>query len=118
MVTDSDGYHQLIEYLTENLHLFEQSNANPASHITVLTAIEEELSEQIMIVCDQNKSISFTNRSILIREIDAIVYDLQEILSSVANHKVTDDQLAFIKEFSLLIKNLFDNEVQKLPKES
>ena len=50
-----------------------------------------------------------------IREVDAIVYDLEEILASVANHKATPSQTLFVTEFSGLIKNLFDQEIAKLP---
>jgi len=47
----------------------------------------------------------------VIREVDAIVYDLEEILSGVVNNTVSNEQKAFIKEFALLIKNLFDTEI-------
>ncbi|GAA5137991.1 DUF3802 family protein [Thalassotalea piscium] len=111
MVTDTEGYIHIVEYLTEHLSLFENSPSDHHSSDTVMAVIEQELSEQIMIVCNQNEELSFNQRNIIIREIDAIVYDLQEILSGVVNNKVSPSQKEFIKEFSLLIKNLFDIEV-------
>ena len=45
------------------------------------------------------------------REVDGIVYDLQEVLSSVTSHTVTVEQHAFIDEFAGLVKNLFDNAI-------
>ncbi|XQW84649.1 DUF3802 family protein [Thalassotalea piscium] len=111
MVTDTDGYIHIIEYLTEHLSLFENSIANNEPAETVMAVIEQELSEQIMIVCHQNPELTFSQRNIIIREIDAIVYDLEEILSGVINNQVTQAQQDFIKEFALLIKNLFDVEV-------
>ena len=111
MVTDTEGYIHIIEYLTEHLSLFENSPITSASSETVMAVIEQELSEQIMIVCNQNETLNFNQRNIIIREIDAIVYDLEEILSGVVNNQVTKEQQEFIKEFSLLIKNLFDIEV-------
>ena len=113
MVTDTDGYIHIIEYLTEHLSLFENSTQAEFGADTVIAVIEQELSEQIIMVCAQNEQLSFNQRNTIIREVDAIVYDLEEILSGVINNPVSNEQMAFLKEFSLLIKNLFDNEVYK-----
>ncbi len=110
MVTDTEGYIHIIEYLTEHLELFENC-ASSSKNSSVIEVIEEEMSEQIISLCNQNEALTFNQRNTIIREIDAVVYDLQEILSGVVNNSVTDQQLAFIKEFSLLIKNLFDTEI-------
>lgn len=114
MVTDTDAYIQIIEYLTEHLNLFEKSaeNETSASTDTVMAAIEIELSEQIITVCSQNESLTFNQRNAIIREVDAIVYDLEEILSGVMNNAVSPAQHAFIKEFAGLIKNIFDSVIQ------
>lgn len=111
MVTDTEGYSHIIEYLTEHLSLFENSTNIDSGKSSVLEVIEQEMSEQIMSLCHQNDTLSFSQRNTIIREIDAIVHDLQEILSGVVNNSVTDEQLAFIKEFAILIKNLFDTEI-------
>jgi hypothetical protein len=111
MVTDTEGYIHIIEYLTEHFSLFENSPSVSADSDTVMTVIEQELSEQIISICSQNEALSFNQRNTIIREVDAIVYDLEEILSGVINNKVTNEQKKFIKEFALLIKNLFDSEI-------
>ncbi|MCO4798464.1 MAG: DUF3802 family protein [Colwelliaceae bacterium] len=111
MVTDTDGYVHIIEYLTEHLSLFENSSVADPSNETVIAVIEQELSEQIIMVCGQNEQLSFNQRNTIIREVDAIVYDLEEILSGVINNPVSNEQNLFLKEFALLIKNLFDTEV-------
>jgi len=115
MVTDTDGYIQVIEYLTEHLSLFENitttdTGSNSTSD-TVMAVIEIELSEQIIIVCSQNEDLTFNQRNAIIREVDAIVYDLEEILSGVVNNPVSAAQKEFIKEFAGLIKNLFDSVI-------
>ncbi|WP_394132104.1 DUF3802 family protein [Shewanella maritima] len=114
MVTDKDGYIHLIQYLTEHLGLFETPEASDQSAGSVMALFETQLSEQIMSVCSQNPQLSFAQRNMVIREIDAIVYDLEEILGSIGNHQATSQQYVFITEFSGLIKNLFDQEVDKL----
>jgi len=111
MVTDTEGYIHIIEYLTEHLSLFENSPSSGSGSDTVMTVIEQELSEQIISICSQNEALSFNQRNTVIREVDAIVYDLEEILSGVVNNTVTNEQQSFIKEFALLIKNLFDTEI-------
>ena len=113
MVTDTDGYIHIIEYLTAHLSLFENSTHTNDAKISVLEVIEQEMSEQIISLCNQNQALTFNQRNTIIREIDAIVYDLQEILSGVVNNSVTNEQLAFIKEFAILIKNLFDTEINR-----
>lgn len=110
MVTNTEGYIHIIEYLTEHLNLFENSTSTSGKS-TVIELIEQEMSEQIITLCNQNESLTFNQRNTIIREIDAIVYDLQEILSGVVNNAVNDEQMIFIKEFSILIKNLFDTEI-------
>lgn len=119
MVIDNEGYIHIIEYLTEHLSLFENTLAAGAftednSANTVMAVIEVELSEQIISVCSQNQALTFNQRNAIIREVDAIVYDLEEILSGVVNNPVTKQQGIFIKEFATLIKNLFDTEINKL----
>lgn len=113
MVTNTEGYVHIIEYLTEHLNLFEKNPNTPAHGSTVMEVIEQELSEQIIAVCAQNEALSFNQRNTIIREVDAIVYDLEEILSGVLNNPISPQQLIFIKEWSLLIKNLFDSEIHE-----
>jgi hypothetical protein len=114
MVIDTEGYIHIIEYLTEHLSLFENSIAADTNSETVMTVIEIELSEQIISVCGQNEGLSFNQRNAIIREVDAIVYDLEEILSGIVNNPITEPQGRFIKEFATLIKNLFDSEINTL----
>lgn len=114
MVTDNEGYIHLIEYLTEHLSLFENRLNEGSNTETIMEVIELELSEQIIAVCSQNSALSFNQRNAIIREVDAIVYDLEEVFSGVVNNPVTGQQARFIKEFAMLIKNLFDTEINKL----
>lgn len=114
MVTDTEGYIHIIEYLTEHLSFFENSTSTDQNADSVMAVIEVELSEQIIAVCSQNESLSFNQRNAIIREVDAIVYDLEEILSGVVNNPATEQQKTFIKEFAGLIKNLFDGVIHNL----
>lgn len=114
MVTDTEGYTHIIEYLTEHLSLFEGASVTNLSGTTVIEVIEQQLGEQIIAVCSQNEELTFNQRNAIIREVDDILYDLEEILSGVVNHPVTDEQQEFLIEFATLIKNLFDSEINTL----
>lgn len=114
MVTDSESYIHIIEYLTEHLSLFENTNSENNNGDTVIAVIETVLSDQIISVCNQNQELTFNQRNAIIREVDAILYDLQEILSGVVNNPITQKQHEFIIEFASLIKNIFDTEINKL----
>lgn len=116
MVTDSEGYIHIIEYLAENLSIFEKTSARALipGEDTIMTVIEEELSEQIISVCTQNTKLTFNQRNTVVREVDAVVSDLEEVLSNVVNNPVSEEQINFIHEFALLIKNLFDTEIQEI----
>jgi hypothetical protein len=112
MVTDQKGYIHLIEYLTKHLSLFENMTyAQDTLSSTIIETIEQELGCQIIDVCTQNQKLSFNQRNDIIREVDSILYDLEEILSAVLNNEITKEQTTFIEEFSLLIKNLFDEAI-------
>ncbi|ATC99716.1 MAG: DUF3802 family protein [Pseudomonadota bacterium] len=111
MVIDQQGYDELIMYLTEHLSLFEKPGEVRPGAPTVMALIEDDIAEQIINFCMQHEDLSVDDRSVIMREVDGIVYDLQEVLSGVVNQPVTIEQHAFIDEFSGLVKNLFDSAV-------
>jgi hypothetical protein len=116
MITDTEGYVHLIEYLIEHLSLFEDSVSSSEirdSH-TVMSVIEIELGDQIISLCNQHNDLSFTQRNTIIGDVDTIVCDLEEVLSGVVNNPVSDSQREFIRELAILIKNLFDTEINQL----
>ncbi|MFQ6371725.1 DUF3802 family protein [Shewanella sp. YIC-542] len=113
MVTDKEGYAHLIQYLTEHLGLFEHSG-NGRDGYTVMEMFEDLLAAQIIVVCGQNPELSFVQRNTIIREVDAILYDLEEILAGCGRQPADREQSYFITEFAGLVKNLFDQEIEQL----
>lgn len=113
MVTNTEGYIHIIEYLTEHLSLFENYTLPEKVTETVMSTIEVEFSEQIINVCSQNTALSFEERNEIIRDVDVVFLDLEEILSGVVNNPVNAPQKDFIREFAGLIKNLFDDAINK-----
>ena len=113
MVTDKPGYEHLIQFLTEHLSLFEQSSGNSLDK-TIGELLEESIAEQIISLCTQHTELEMNHRSMIIREVDGIMYDFQEVLASVLNRPATAEQIELINEVALLIKNLFDNAIAHL----
>ena len=111
MVLNRQGYDDLIMYLTQNLALFEKPGEIKPGAPTVIELIEDVVAENVMRICQQHTELTTEQRSEIVREVDGIVYDLQEVLSSVTTHTVTVEQHAFIDEFAGLVKNLFDNAI-------
>ncbi len=111
MVLDRQGYDDLVMYLTQNLALFEKPGQIKPGAPTVLELIEDVIAENVMLLCEQHTELNTEQRSQIVREVDGIVYDLEEVLSSVTNHTVTVEQRAFIDEFAGLVKNLFDSAI-------
>ena len=111
MITETDGYVDLIHYLTGQLPLFEQRKLPAGSaNYTLRDVLEEQLSQHMMALFEQN-DIDQDTRLDMVREADAIMYDLEEILSSVLNNHPSEQQEACIIEFVGLVKNLFDQRL-------
>lgn len=114
MVIDKTGYEHLIQFLAENLSMFEQGGDPAANHKTVGEFLEERIAEQIIQLCSQHTELEVNHRSIIVREVDGIMYDFQEVLAGVLEQPVTLEQAELINETALLIKNLFDNAIADL----
>ena len=114
MVTDKPGYEHLIQFLTEHLSLFEQRGPVISGAKTLGEVLEESIAEQIIQLCTQHTELETIHRSQIIREVDGIMYDFQEVLASVIEKPATEEQIELINEVSLLIKNLFDTAIAHL----
>lgn len=113
MVTDKPGYEHLIQFLTEHLSLFEQGGVAEGDK-TIGALLEESIAEQIIRLCTQHTELEMNHRSMIIREVDGIMYDFQEVLAGVLDKKATPQQAELLTEISLLIKNLFDTAIADL----
>ena len=101
MVLDRQGYDDLIMYLTQNLALFEKSGEIKPGAPTVMALIEDVIAENVMLICEQHTELNTEQRSLIVREVDGIVYDLEEVLSNTISQPVTVEQHAFICEFAV-----------------
>lgn len=114
MIVESDGYIDLIQYLSEQLGVFSaEGDEMSRASFTVREQLEDSLSDKIMRVSQQH-DLDKETRFDIVREADAILYDLEEVLASVLNMRPTEQQQVFIEEFTGLLKNLIDARVAEL----
>jgi len=111
MVTNSDGYSSLIEYLSENLSVFELSKDLDDQPMTINTFIRFQMVEQMTLIFEQNKSLIQQEKIYIFEEFDRVVNDLSEVLGHNMNNKISKSQHEFITEFAGLLKNLFDAQL-------
>ncbi|MGY3858809.1 DUF3802 family protein [Aeromonas intestinalis] len=111
MVVESEGYIALIEYLVESLALFESQQAGTGSQ-TIDDLVSGRVADNLMTICEQNPQLDAKVRFLIMQEADAVVADLEEVLSAVWLRAPTPAQQAFLDEFIDLIKNLFDSAIR------
>lgn len=114
MVTDKTAYVELMNYLTSSIDIFVQSESETLSDITLEVLVENEISTQIINLCSQHDDLETNHRSIIVREVDGIVYDMQQVLADYWDKPVNQTQIEFITEFTSLIKNVFDSAIADL----
>lgn len=114
MVTDKPAYDQLLDYLTSNRAIFADHSSSSKTELSIESIVEEQIASQVIALCTQHETLEANHRSIIIREVDGIVYDMQQILLEYWQQKATQEQKDFLIEFAGLIKNVFDAEVAAL----
>ncbi|WP_333919081.1 DUF3802 family protein [Vibrio crassostreae] len=112
MVVETDGYLALIEHLSFNLDVFTNSNGDTGNE-SVEDIITDMISTNIMVIFEQNPELHSSVRFQLLKEADAVVADLGEVLAGVWAKKATNEQIIFLDEYIALVKNLFDTAVAK-----
>lgn len=110
MVVESEGYIALIEYLVESLGLFEAQQQSSGEQ-TIEDLVSSRVAGNLMAICEQNPQLDPKLRFMIMQEADAVVADLEEVLSTVWLRAPTPPQQAFLEEFIDLIKNLFDGAI-------
>ena len=114
MVLDKPAYEQLIDYLSSSKEIFQNNQGAAADAPTLEAVIEEQIGEQIITLCTQHEELETNHRSIIVREVDGIVYDIQQLLSDYWEKPVAPHQIEFVAEFSGLVKNIFDSAIADL----
>lgn len=110
MVVETDGYLALIEHLSFNLDVFTSDKGDTGSE-SVEDIVTDMISTNIMAIFEQNPELHASVRFQLLKEADAVVADLGEVLAGVWAKKATNEQIVFLDEYIALVKNLFDTAV-------
>ncbi|MGO1298317.1 MAG: DUF3802 family protein [Vibrio sp.] len=109
MVVDTDGYLALIEHLSFNLDIFTKDG--DIGEESVEDVVTDMVASNIMAIFEQNPELHASIRFKLLKEADAVVEDLGEVLAGVWEKNATNEQIRFLDEYVALVKNLFDSAV-------
>ena len=114
MVLDKPAYLELIDYLSSSKEIFQNNEGASPNSPTLEAVIEEQIGEQIITLCTQHDELETNHRSIIVREVDGIVYDIQQLLSEFWDKPAAPHQIEFVSEFAGLVKNVFDSAIADL----
>ncbi|SJL83134.1 DUF3802 family protein [Vibrio palustris] len=109
MVVDTDGYLALIEHLSFNLDIFTKDG--DIGEESIEDVVTDMVASNIMAIFEQNPELHSSVRFKLLKETDAVVEDLGEVLAGVWEKRATNEQIVFLDEYVALLKNLFDSAV-------
>ncbi|CAH0525891.1 DUF3802 family protein [Vibrio hippocampi] len=112
MVVDTDGYQALIEHLAMNLDVF-LSNPDANENESIEEVATDMVASNIMALFEQNPELHSSVRFKLLKEVDLVIQDLEEVLAGCWNRSASNQQIAFLEEYISLVKNLFDSAVAK-----
>jgi len=110
VVVETDGYLALIEHLSLNLDVFTCEIGDTGLE-SIEDVVTDMVASNIMAIFEQNPELHSSVRFKLLKEADAVVEDLGEVLAGGWAKKATNEQIAFLDEYIALVKNLFDTAV-------
>lgn len=110
MLLKSEAYDACIGYFAENLDIFEGENGAMQGDL-IADIVSDQVADMLLCFCQQQPQLSNKTRLMVIAEGDKLVDDIEQILGRLWDKPATDAQVAFIKEYFLLIKNSLDSQV-------
>jgi hypothetical protein len=111
VVVETDGYLSLIEYLASNLNVFTQDG--DTGNESIEDVVSDMVASNIMALFQQNPDLHSSVRFRLLKEVDLVIDDLAEVLAGCWKKQATNEQIEFLDEYVILLKNLFDSAVAK-----
>jgi hypothetical protein len=112
VVVDTDGYQALVEHLAMNLDVFTSQQGDTGKE-SIEDVATDMVASNIMSVFEQNPELHSSVRFQLLKEVDLVMADLEEVFANVWSQKATNEQVVFLDEYIALLKNLFDTAVAK-----
>lgn len=99
MVVETDGYLALIEHLSLNLDIFTTERGDTGSE-SIEDVVTDMVASNIMMIFEQNPELHSSVRFKLLKEADAVVEDLGEVLAGVWVRRRPMNRLLFWKSTS------------------
>lgn len=113
MLLKSEAYDACVGYFTDHLDIFEGKEIDQQGDI-ISDIVSEEVSDMLLCFCQQQPHLSSETRMTVIAEGDKLVEDIEQILGLLWHRPANKEQIEFIKEYFLLIKNSLDSQVSSM----
>lgn len=110
MLLKSDAYDACIGYFAENLDIFEGEDSLGTGPC-ISDIVSDQVAEMLVSFCQQQPQLSSDTRLSVIADGDKLVDDIEQILGRFWNKPATAEQVQFIEEYFLLLKNSLDSQV-------
>ncbi|NRA61155.1 MAG: DUF3802 family protein [Psychrobium sp.] len=111
MIIQNIGYHSLIEYLKDNLTIFEMRPLDDKHSTKLDLYVRYQFTEQIRLLFDQHPNLLEQEKLYIVDQFEHAYSDLAQIMGGDFKQQLTENQQTFIKDFSGLLKNLFDSQL-------
>ena len=110
MLLKSEAYKACIDYFVDNIDVFENNEASPNAPL-IADLVVESTADMLMAFCEQQVHIDQIVRNEVIAEGDKLIEELEHILGRLWENPATTEQIAFLEEYFLLLKNSLDSQV-------
>ena len=110
MLLKSEAYKACIDYFVDNINLFESGDA-PVNSPLVADIVIEYTADMLMTFCKQQTHLDEVTRNAVIEDGDKLIGELEYILGRLWKKPATLEQVEFLEEYFLLLKNSLDSQV-------
>jgi hypothetical protein len=110
MLLKSEAYDACICYFAANLDIFEGKEEFGQGDL-ISDIVSDQVANMLISFCQQQPQLSTEIRLTVISDGDKLVDDIEQILGRFWDKPANVEQIQFIEEYFLLLKNSLDSQV-------
>ena len=110
MLLKSAAYDACIGYFADNLDVFEGKEGLGRGDL-ISDIVSDQVADMLLCFCQQQPQLSSDVRMSVIADGDKLVDDIEQVLGRCWEKPATTEQVQFIQEYFLLLKNSLDSQV-------
>lgn len=113
MLLKSDAYDACISYFSDHLSIFEKKSGNNTGYL-IVDIVHDQVADMLMNFFIQQPQLTNEARLAVVVEGDKLVEDIEQILGKCWEHSASKEQVLFINEYFVLLKNSLDSQIPHL----